>query len=152
MRSMSMLAIPVMLAAIAGCGQSGPTVYVLEGEQTVELKTSASATTVKQGETVVLHVEQRATGNWKKIPRSELAAGQCWVYRPPVELEPEVAHNVMWEVIPEGAVEFHAEYQMDQSRVATMRAKGIIKLTPYGKVKCEEGRTVAGSTIEIEVT
>jgi hypothetical protein len=152
MRSVSMLVVPAVLAALAGCEQSGPTVYVLEGEQTVELKTSASTTKVQQGESVVLHVEQRATGNWKQIPRKELTPGQCWVYRPPVELEPEVAHNVQWEVVPEGAVEFHSEYQLDQSRVATMRAKGTIKLTPYGKVKCEEGRTVAGSTIEIEVT
>jgi hypothetical protein len=152
MRSVSMLVVPALLVAIAGCEQRGPTVYVLEGEQTVELKTSASASTVKQGETVVLHVEQRATGQWKQIPRKELAAGQCWVYRPPVELEPEVAHNVLWEVIPEGAVEFHSEYQLDGSRVATMRAPGTIKLTPIAKVKCEEGRTVAGTTIEIEVT
>lgn len=151
MRSVSMLVIPAVLAALAGCNQRGPTVYVLEGPQTVELKTSASASKVQQGETVVLHVEQRTSGKWKQIPRDELKPGQCWVYRPPVELEPEVAHNVLWEVIPEGAVEFHSEYQMDQSRVATMRAPGTIKLTPIGKVKCEEGRSVVGSTIEIEV-
>jgi hypothetical protein len=152
MRSASLLVVPVVLAAIAGCNQRGPTVYVLEGEQTVELKTTASATKVQQGETVTLHVEQRSSGNWKQIPRDQLTAGQCWVYRPPVEVEPEVAHNVVWEVIPEGAVEFHSEYQLDQSRVATMRDKGTIKLTPIGKVKCEEGRSVVGSTVEIEVS
>ncbi|MDY6945238.1 MAG: hypothetical protein SXG53_05940 [Pseudomonadota bacterium] len=152
MRSASLLVVPLVLAAMAGCNQRGPTVYVLEGQQTVELKTTASATQVQQGETVVLHVEQRATGNWKQIPRDQLTAGQCWVYRPPVEVEPEVAHNVVWEVIPEGAVVFHSEYQLDQSRVATMRDKGTIKLTPIGKVKCEEGRSVVGSTIEIEVS
>lgn len=151
MRSVSMLIIPVALALV-GCEQRGPTVYVLDGQQEVQLNTSASATTVKQGETVVLHVEQRTAGKWKQIPRKELTPGQCWVYRPPVAVEPEVAHNVQWEVIPEGAVEFHSEYQMDQSRVATMRASGKIKLTPIGKVKCEEGRAVVGSTIEIEVT
>lgn len=151
MRSVSMFVIPAMLA-LAGCEQRGPTVYVLEGQQDVQLNTSASAATVKQGETVVLHVEQRTTGQWKQIPRKELTPGQCWVYRPPVEVEPEVAHSVQWEVIPEGAVEFHSEYQMDQSRVATMRAPGKIKLTPIGKVKCEEGRSVVGSTVEIEVT
>lgn len=152
MRSVSMLALPVVLVAIAGCEGRGPTVYVLEGEQTVELNASASASTVKQGETVVLHVEQRSKGNWKQIPRRELQPGQCWVYRPPVEVEPEVAHSVQWEVIPERSVEFHPEYQLDQSRVVTMMNKGTIKLTPIGKVKCEEGRMVVGSTIEIEVT
>src|SRR5688500_3535943 len=108
MRSVSMFVIPAMLA-LAGCEQRGPTVYVLEGQQEVQLNTSASAATVKQCETVVLHVEQRTTGKWKQLPRKELTPGQCWVYRPPVEVEPEVAHNVQWEVIPEGAVEFHSE-------------------------------------------
>ena len=54
------------------------------------------------GESVVLHVEQRTSGNWKQVPRSELEPGQCWVYRRPVEVEPEVAHSVQWEVVPEG--------------------------------------------------
>lgn len=152
MRFISLLAVPAVLASLAGCEQRGPTVYVLEGEQTVELKASASPTTVKLGETVVLHVEQRTTGNWKQIPRGELKPGQCWVYRPPVEVEPEVAHSVQWEVIPEGAVQFPQEYQLNQSRVVTMMVKGTVKLTPIGKVKCEEGRAVVGSTVEIEVT
>ena len=38
MRSASMLVVPALLVALAGCEQRGPTVYVLEGEQTVELK------------------------------------------------------------------------------------------------------------------
>ncbi|HEY0939598.1 MAG TPA: hypothetical protein VGE08_05840 [Steroidobacter sp.] len=152
MRFISVLAVPVVLGSLAGCEQRAPTVYVLEGEQTVELNASASPTTVKLGENVVLHVEQRTTGNWKQIPRNELKPGQCWVYRPPVEVEPEVAHSVQWEVIPEGAVQFPQEYQLNKSRVATMMVKGTVKLTPIGKVKCEEGRTVVGSTVEIEVT
>jgi hypothetical protein len=152
MRSVFMFVAPAVLVALSGCDSREPTVYVLEGEQAVQLNASASAATVKQGETVTLHVEQRTTGNWKQVPRSELKPGQCWVYRPPVEVEPEVAHNVQWEVIPEDGVEFPQEYQLNQSRVVTMRAKGTIKLTPLGKVKCEEGRVVAGSTIEIEVT
>jgi hypothetical protein len=74
------------------------------------------------------------------------------VYRPPVEVEPEVAQSLQWVVEPEGAVEFHTEYQMNQSRVATMMTKGTIKLTPVGKIQCEEGRTVEGTPLEIEVT
>lgn len=140
-----------MLVVISGCEQRGPTVYVLEGPQTVELKASASATQVKQGDTVVLHVERRTTGNWKQVPRGELKPGQCWMYRPPVEFEPEVAHSVKWEVIPENAVRFHTEYRLDQSRLATMMVKGTIQLTPVDEVKCEEGRTVVGPTLEIEV-
>lgn len=152
MRSVSMLLIPALLALVAGCEQRGPSVYVLEPPQTVVLNASASATKVQQGETVVLHVERRTTGKWKRVSRGELTAGQCWVYRPPVEVEPEVAHDTQWAVEPEGAVEFHTDYQLDQTRVATMMTKGLIKLTPVSKVKCEEGRTVVGTPIEIEVS
>lgn len=152
MRFLPRLAVPVVLACLAGCEQRGPVVYVLEGEQTVELEASASPSSVKVGESVVLHVEQRTTGNWKQIPRGELQPGQCWLYRPPAEVEPEVAHSVQWEVDPEGAVFFPQEYRFDQSRVAVMMVKGTVKLTPVAKVKCEEGRTVAGPTVLIEVT
>jgi hypothetical protein len=152
MRFVSMFLIPAVLAVVAGCEQRGPFVYVLESPQTVVLKATASPTKVQQGERVVLHVERQTTGKWQRVSRGELKPGQCWVYRPPVEVEPEVAQGVQWVVEPERAVEFHTEYQMDQSRVATMMTKGTIKLTPVSKVTCEEGRTVEGSPIEIEVT
>lgn len=152
MRFVSMFLIPAVLAAVAGCEQRGPFVYVLEGPQTVVLKATASTNKVQQGEKVVLHVERQTTGKWQRVSRGDLKPGQCWVYRPPVETEPEVAQSVQWVVEPERAVEFHTEYQMDQSRVATMMTKGTIKLTPVGKVTCEEGRSVEGTPIEIEVT
>src|SRR5688572_22262957 len=124
MRSSIRFVIPAVLVVLAGCEQRGPFVYVLDGPQSVELKASASASAVQQGGTVVLHVERRTTGKWKQIARGELTPGQCWVYRPPVEVEPEVAHSVQWEVIPENSVEFSSDYQLDQSRVATMKVKG----------------------------
>src|SRR6187551_3545604 len=113
MRPLSMLtrffvSCPALLAILAGCEQSGPLVYVLESPQTVELKASVTPTTVQRGETVVLHVERKTTGSWKQIPRKDLTPGQCWLYRPPVAVEPEVAHSVQWEVVPEGAVDFHS--------------------------------------------
>jgi hypothetical protein len=140
------------VAFVAGCKQRAPSVYVLAAPQSVELIASASASQVKQGETVVLHVERRTTGKWKQVARDQLTPGQCWVYRPPVEVEPEVANSVQWEVLPENAVRLHAEFQMDQTRVATMAAKGTITLTPISPVKCEEERRVAGPSIEIEVS
>ena len=140
------------VAVVAGCKQRAPSVYVLEAPQSVELIASASASEVKQGETVVLHVERRTTGKWKQVARDQLTPGQCWVYRPPVEVEAEVANSVQWEVLPENAVRLHAEFQMDQTRVATMAAKGTITLTPISPVKCEEERRVAGPSIDIEVS
>src|SRR3990170_5334263 len=126
MRSIAALLFPAVLAAIAGCEQRAPSVYVLEAPQSVVLTASASASTVQQGETVVLRVERRTSGKWKQISRDELTPDQCWVYRPPVEVEPEAAHSVQWEVVPEGAVRLHADYQLDQTRVATMVAKGKV--------------------------
>lgn len=152
MRYASMLLMPALLAALAGCEQRGPFVYVLESPQSVVLNASASASKVQQGETVVLHVERKTSGQWKQVSRNELKPGQCWVYRPPQQVESEVAHNVQWEVVPENAMEFHAEYQLDQTRVATMRARGKVTLTPISAVKCEDGRSVAGPSIEIEVS
>jgi hypothetical protein len=152
MRSGYRFLIPALLAVVAGCEQRGPTVYVLESPQSIVLTASASASKVQQGETVVLHVERRTSGKWKKIPRKELTPGQCWVYRPPVEFEPEVAQSIQWAVEPEGAVEFHTEYQLDLSRAATMLAKGKIKLTPISPVKCEGDRGIAGPPLEIEVS
>ena len=140
-----------MLALVAGCEQRSPAVYVLESPQTVVLTASASASTVKQGDTVVLRVARRTVGNWKQIPRDQLRPGQCWVYQRPREDEPEVAQSVQWDVTPENSVRFHQDYQLDQTRVATMMVKGKITLTPVATVKCEEGRSAVGSPIEIEV-
>lgn len=152
MRSVSMLLVPAALALVAGCEQRGPFVYVLEAPQTIELKATASASKVQLGDKVVLHVERQTTGKWQRVSRSDLKPGQCWVYRPPASVEAEVAQNLQWTVEPEGAVEFHTEYQMDQSRPATMSTKGTIKLTPVSKVTCEEGRMVEGAAVEIEVS
>lgn len=152
MRSVSKLLIPAVLALVAGCEQRGPFVYVLESPQTVTLKATASTAKVAQGGQVVLHVERQTTGKWQRVARGDLKQGQCWVYRPPVQVEQEVAQSVQWIVDPEGAVEFHTEYQMDGSRVATMMTKGTIKLTPVAKVTCEEGRAIEGAPLEIEVS
>jgi hypothetical protein len=152
LRLVSALLFPAILAAVAGCEQRAPSVYVLESPQSIVLTVSASASKVQQGETVVLHVERRTTGKWKQVSRDQLTAGQCWVYRPPQEVEPEVAHSVQWEVDPENAVQFPAEYQLDQTRVVTMTAKGKVTLTPISPAKCEEDRRVAGPSIDIDVS
>jgi hypothetical protein len=142
----------VLLTLLAGCEQRAPMVYVLESPQSIELTASASPTSVQQGETVVLRVARRTSGKWKQVSRDELNAGQCWVYRPPAESEDEVAHEVQWAVVPENAVRFSTEYQMDHTRVATMMVKGTIELTPISAVKCEAERIVEGPSIRIEVS
>lgn len=147
-----MLLIGALLAVVAGCEQRAPLVYVLESPQSITLTPSASPLGVRQGETMVLRVERRTSGRWKQVPRDELNAGQCWVYRPPAESKDEVADNVHWEVVPENAVRFNTEYRMDHTQIATMLVKGTIKLTPISAVKCEEDRVVAGPSIQIEVS
>lgn len=147
----STLFVVSFLALVAGCKQQSAMVYVLEGPQDVKLTSSASATKVKVGETVVLHVQRRATGKWKRIPREELTQGQCWLYTPPPAVEEEVADNVDWDVYPDGAVEFEATFRMDHTRFATMRQKGRISLRPLTAVRCEKDRVEQGRAIQIEV-
>jgi hypothetical protein len=151
-RLLLVLLMTVLLGGVAGCGRRGGLVYVLEEPQSVTLTASASPSSVQQGATVVLHVERRTSGKWKRIPLNEVRSGQCWVYQPPVELEPEVADSVEWEVAPENAVAFNREFRLDHTRIARMNLKGTITLTPISPVKCEEDRVVEGSSIQIEVT
>jgi hypothetical protein len=145
------LPLSAALLFASGCEQQQPTVYVLEGPQDITLTSSASATNVPVGETVVLHVKQRAVGKWKQIPRDQLTPGQCWLYTPPPEVEEEVAHSVEWEVHPENAVRFDATFRMDHTRVATMMVRGRITLRPLTTVRCEKDRVEEGPPIRIEV-
>ncbi len=135
----------------SGCKQRAPMVYVLESPQEVTLTTSVTPTKVQRGETVLLHAERRATGKWKQIPRDQLTSGQCWLYRPPPELESEVADSVEWEVIPDRGVQFDPTFRMDHTRRALMVVPGTYKLTAYSAVTCEKDRVVQGPTIDIEV-
>jgi hypothetical protein len=141
----------VLLAVVAGCEQRAPLVYVLEAPQAITLTPSASPERARHGETVTLSVKRRTEGKWKQIPRDELRQGQCWVYRPPAQAEEEAAASVEWDVEPETALWFNTEYRMDQTRTATLRGKGTVKLTPLSGVKCEPDRVVEGPTIVLEV-
>ena len=140
------------LALATGCKGQEPMVFVLAAEQQVTLTSSASTTRVKQGEQVVLHLQRRTVGEWKQIPRDQLTPGQCWLYTPPPELEPEVADNAEWQVQPENAVRFDTTFRMDHTRIATMMQTGTIVLTPFSAVRCEKDRVVEGPAVRIEVT
>lgn len=140
----------IPLAFAWGCKQQAPLVYVLESPQEVTLKVSASAVRVPRGETVVLHAERRAVGKWKQIPRDQLTPGQCWLYRPPPEFEPEVADSVEWEIIPDRGIQLDPTFRMDHTRVALVAVPGKYTLTAYSAVTCEKDRVVQGPTIEIE--
>lgn len=140
------------LALASGCKGQEPLVYVLASEQKVTLTPSTSASSVKQGEQVVLHLQRRAVGEWKQIPRNQLTPGQCWLYTPPPQLEQEVADNVEWVVTPELAVRFDETFRMDHTRIATMMRSGTIVLTPLSAVRCEKDRVVEGPAIRIEVS
>lgn len=140
------------LVLTAGCKAKEPMVYVLASEQKVTLTPSASATKVKRGEQVQLHMQRRSVGQWKQIPRNQLTPGQCWLYTQPPELEEEVADNIEWQVTPELAVQFDATFRMDHTRMATMVRTGTIVLTPLSAVRCEKDRVVEGPKLKIEVT
>lgn len=135
----------------SGCEQQQPMVYVLEGQQKVTLTTSASATTVNVGDTVVLHAERRSEGNWKQIPRDQLTPGQCWLYTLPPAHEQEVAASIDWEMLPENAVRFDTAFRMDHTRIATMMVRGKVTLIPLTTVRCEKDRIEEGPPLRFEV-
>jgi hypothetical protein len=151
-RLLTLFMIAGLMSSLAGCKQRGALVYVLEEPQSVTLTTSASKSNVQRGESVVLHVERRTTGKWKQIPLKQVQPGQCWVYQPPTESEPEVADTVHWEVTPENAISFNQDFRLDHTKIATVNANVPITLTPTSLVKCEPDRTVEGAAIRIEVS
>jgi len=151
-RLLSLFMIAGLLWNLAGCKQRSAVVYVLEEPQRVTLTTSASTLSVQRGASVVLHVERHTAGKWKLIPLNEVRSGQCWVYQPPTEFEPEVADSVHWDVMPENAVSFNRDFRLDHTKIATMNVNGTITLTPIGLAKCEPDRTVEGPAIRIEVS
>lgn len=150
MTRQSLFCLFLPLVALAGCEQKPKLVYVPDGPQTITLIPSASASSVRVGETVELSVERRTSGNWKQVPLSE-ARGQCWFHARPPELEPQVADSVRWIVEPENSVAFSTEYRFDHVRLATMHVRGTIKLTPVSPTVCESDRMVEGPPLEIEV-
>ncbi|HEY7642614.1 MAG TPA: hypothetical protein VH814_22965 [Steroidobacteraceae bacterium] len=152
LRKILFLFLSAGLALAAGCSGKAPMVYVLASEQEVSLHPSVSAAKVQKGEQIVLRVQRRAVGQWKQIPRDQLTPGQCWLYVPPPELEPEVADKVEWEIIPDRGVQLDPTFRMDHTRIAVPVFAGTYKLTPYSPVTCEKDRVVQGPTIEIEVT
>jgi hypothetical protein len=152
LRNVLFVLVLAALAGAAGCKAQEPMVYVLASEQKVTLTSSASATSVKQGEQITLRVQRRAVGEWKQIPRAQLTPGQCWLYTPPPELEQEVADNVEWVVEPEQAVRFDTTFRMDHTRIATMVRSGTIVIQPLSAVRCEKDRVVEGPTLKIQVS
>ena len=145
--------VPLLIAAsltLASCGQRGGFVYVLEEPQSMTLNTSASSTSVAHRDTIVLRVERRTTGKWKRIPFGEVQPGQCWEYQPPAEAEPEVADLVHWQIVPENGAALSRDFRTDHTKAATMLVKGIVTFTPISAVKCED-RRVEGTPIQIEV-
>ena len=143
---------PIKLFLVAACTGEPEFVYVLESSQAVELAISASATTVTTGEGVVLQVNRRTSGAWKRIPMKSRTPDQCWMRRPPLEFEPEVADNVRWDVAPAGAAQFNTDFRPDRTRRVVFSEVGVYFLTPSSAVWCEPGRSVATKPIRIEVT
>src|SRR5664279_2615311 len=84
-------ALTLLIAADVACSEEPEFVYVLEAQQTVSLIASASSARVFAGEPIVLHVQRRTSGVWKRIPMKSRAPDQCWMRRPPPESENEVA-------------------------------------------------------------
>lgn len=143
-------ALALVIASALGCTEEPEFVYVLEAPQSVSLVAYASAARVFAGEPIVLHVQRRTSGVWKRIPMKSRAPDQCWMRRPPPESENEVADNVRWTVNPEGIARFNIDFRSDHTRQVWFSQAGKFTLTPSTAVWCER-RSIAGPAVEIEV-
>ncbi len=141
----------VGLLMAAGCSQEPTVVYVLQAPQTVSLVASALSVSVAVDEPVVLSVQRETAGQWKQIPRAQLAPDQCWMARPPPGSEKEVADNLHWTVQPEGIARFNTDLRADRTRQVRFSTTGTFTLTASSSVWCEFGRSVAATGIRVEV-
>lgn len=145
------LALAFAGALVAGCETEPAFVYVLDGKQAIELIASATPAKVAVGADAILHATRRTKGSWKRIASRERAADECWMARVPPEDEPEVADNLRWTVVPDGAAQFNTDFRADHTRRVVFARSGVYVLTATTAIACEPGRTVAAAPIRIEV-
>jgi hypothetical protein len=103
------------------------------------------------GDPIVLHVERRTQGTWKRIRNKQRAPDQCWMARPPPEAEPEVADNVLWRVEPGGTARFNTDFRADRTRELVLSAPGRFTVSASTGGWCEPGRSFAAPPIQIDV-
>ena len=100
--------VAVMFAVLA-CTSDDPPEFVYLRTESVEVKVIAYAEAqVPVGTWLPLRATRTTTGDWRRVPYRDIAAGTPWLgYVPPLR-EKEVAANLRWYVDPADGATFDA--------------------------------------------
>lgn len=142
----------LLVGLSAACGDGRPEVVYVPGATFREALFIAAdrgpVIRARVGEPIVLSA-QRRSGPWVAVESSEVPEGTCTFTSPPVELEAEVADNVRWIVLPEGAASFNLGLREDRTRVVTFEEPGSYRLTARSASWC--GQSFGSDTLEVEI-
>jgi hypothetical protein len=150
-RPLSLVVGSILLTQLPGCERPPPFVYVLQAPQSIELATSASASAVNVGGSLVLHARRTTSGVWKRIESKTLQSDQCWMAVVPPTNEPEVADNLLWRVEPSTGVTFNTNLRANRTREVTIDQPGTYTFSATTGAWCEAGRTVAAQSFTVVV-
>ena len=103
---------------------------------------------VRVGEPLTLHA-RRSSGPWVEVARRNLPTDACWIARPPLPDEPEVADNLRWVVEPEGRATFNLGLNEDHTRVVRFTEPGRYALHAISSMWCSSPK--ASNVITIVV-
>jgi hypothetical protein len=118
-------------------------------EYTIEASTGKGlAPEVRVGEPLTLHAN-RSSGPWVEVVRPSLPTDACWIGRPPLHEEPEVADNLRWVVEPEGRATFNLGLTKDHTRVVRFAAPGRYALHAISSMWCSSPKASNVMTVVV---
>lgn len=136
---------------LSACSGEPELVFVPVSPPRIALSVSASAVDVVVGEKVVLKAERRYHAEWKQVHRKSLAPEQCWVVRPPPDVEPEVADNLSWQASVPTAARFNTSLRPDRAREVVFSEPGEFVLSSISAVWCGPPAGVRAADLTIRV-
>ena len=137
--------------ALCACSGERDLVYVPVDAPQAEVTVRASSAEVGVGEVVVLHAQRRYRAEWKQVPRHTLTPAQCWMQRPPPDLEPEVADNLRWQVSVPSAATFNTAPRPDRAREVVFSAPGEYVLNASSAVWCGPPAGIRANDLVVRV-
>ncbi len=121
---------------ILGCTDHPPEFVYVPGESVQEeVRISAASTTVKVGESVILHGSRETRGLFR-VEYKSLPEGACWWRSEPLAYESEVADNLRWTVDRTGSATFNVDLRKDHTREVKFSEPGLYRLQASSAVWC----------------
>ena len=102
---------PTLLAVAvfaAGCGETSPEFVYVRTDSVTVVVTVRAGNRVPVNTWLPLQASRTTTGEWRKVPFTEVAPDTPWIGYIPPPREDEVAANLRWYVEPVEGAEFDA--------------------------------------------